>query len=120
MFYQQALDAGDYQPDAVQRQTVEALTVIQQALIERERSTPVAESRGLRGRLQSLLGKPAAKPQEPVQGLYMWGGVGRGKTWLMDLFSTAFPASGSCVCISTALCCGYKKSWLRCKGKKTH
>lgn len=92
MLYQQALDAGDYQPDAVQRQTVEALTVIQQALIERERSTPVAESRGLRGRLQSLLGKPAAKPQEPVQGLYMWGGVGRGKTWLMDLFFHSIPS----------------------------
>lgn len=92
MLYQQALDARDYQPDAVQRQTVEALTVIQQALIERERSTPVAESRGLRGRLQSLLGKPAAKPQEPVQGLYMWGGVGRGKTWLMDLFFHSIPS----------------------------
>lgn len=91
MLYQQALDAGDYQPDAVQRQTVEALTAIQQALIERERSIPVAENRGLRGRLQSLWGKSVAKPQEPVQGLYMWGGVGRGKTWLMDLFFHSIP-----------------------------
>lgn len=91
MLYQQALDAGDYQPDAVQRQTVEALTAIQQALIERERSIPVAEYRGLRGRLQSLWGKSVAKPQEPVQGLYMWGGVGRGKTWLMDLFFHSIP-----------------------------
>nr|WP_304184977.1 cell division protein ZapE [Hafnia alvei] len=91
MLYQQALDAGDYQPDAVQRQTVEALTAIQQALIERDQSTPVVENRGLRGRLQSLWGKSVAKPQEPVQGLYMWGGVGRGKTWLMDLFFHSIP-----------------------------
>src|SRR3546814_9100713 len=37
---------------------------------------------GLFGRLKSLLGN---EPPEAVPGLYLWGTVGRGKTFLMDL-----------------------------------
>ncbi len=88
--YQQALDAGGYQPDDVQRRAVARLETIYQALNQYQ-NVPAA-SASLRNRLGRLFGKPARRPPvSPVQGLYMWGGVGRGKTWLMDLFFHSLP-----------------------------
>ncbi|CNH68844.1 cell division protein ZapE [Yersinia pekkanenii] len=89
--YQQALDAGDYQPDDVQRRAVARLDTIYQAL-NQQLSTPPARA-GLRGRLSRLIVRTAPRSAiRPVQGLYMWGGVGRGKTWLMDLFFHSLPS----------------------------
>ncbi|MBF4653310.1 AFG1 family ATPase [Serratia marcescens] len=88
--YQQALDAGEYQADEVQRRAVAQLDRIYQALLQKPAAR--APAGGLRGKLSRLLGKGGeTAPQRPVQGLYMWGGVGRGKTWLMDMFFHSLP-----------------------------
>ncbi|RTG02478.1 cell division protein ZapE [Serratia marcescens] len=89
--YQQALDAGEYQADEVQRRAVTQLDRIYQALRQKPAANAPAGG-GLRGKLSRLLGKGGdTAPQRPVQGLYMWGGVGRGKTWLMDMFFHSLP-----------------------------
>ncbi|MBC8948564.1 MULTISPECIES: cell division protein ZapE [Xenorhabdus] len=88
--YQSALSDDQYQPDEVQRKTVERLDLIHRALINAQpHHTPQAS--GLKGILGKLFGRQTSAQCRPVQGLYMWGGVGRGKTWLMDMFYQSLP-----------------------------
>ena len=89
--YQQALTGSAFQPDDVQRLTVERLTQMHQALCEHSPCIQEPE-KGLRGILNRWLKKTSVQAGcQPVRGLYMWGGVGRGKTWLMDLFYDSLP-----------------------------
>jgi len=88
--YQQAMDKGEYQPDDIQREAVTRLDAIYQAL-SRTGSSAEPQAKGLFGKLNKLIGKGKSEAQTPVRGLYMWGGVGRGKTWLMDMFFQAIP-----------------------------
>ncbi|AGN85953.1 cell division protein ZapE [Enterobacter sp. R4-368] len=88
--YLNALNEGSHQPDDVQKEAVSRLDVIYQALISR--SEPAApQGGGLMAKFSKLLGKREPKEAAPVRGLYMWGGVGRGKTWLMDMFYQSLP-----------------------------
>lgn len=90
ILYQNAVDAGEFQPDAVQKQAVAQLDAIYQALTAHPAAISEPARRG--GLFGRLFGKTPEKiGQRPVQGLYMWGGVGRGKTWLMDLFFHSLP-----------------------------
>lgn len=86
--YKSALAAGEFQTDDIQLQAVTRLEVIYHAL----NTSPAAKTATPGGLLSRLFGKNSAKDTlRPVQGLYMWGGVGRGKTWLMDLFFQTLP-----------------------------
>ena len=87
--YQQALNDGSHQPDNVQQEAVNRLETIFQALTTPARPAP--QESGLMARFGKLLGKRESPINASVRGLYMWGGVGRGKTWLMDLFYHSLP-----------------------------
>lgn len=89
--YLQALEQGSHQPDDVQREAVNRLDVIYQEL--QSKTVAPASGGGLRARFGKLLGKKENDSPAAVRGLYMWGGVGRGKTWLMDMFYQSLPGT---------------------------
>ena len=76
--YEDLVAAGELQPDPDQRRAAERLDRLQ-----RELEADKARGAGVGGFLAGLFG---SKDQTPPQGVYMWGGVGRGKSMLMDLF----------------------------------
>lgn len=88
--YLQALRAGSHQPDDVQREAVHRLDLIYQQLLAQSAALPQG---GLMAKFARLLARRQATITTAVAGLYMWGGVGRGKTWLMDLFCQSLPDS---------------------------
>ena len=86
--YQDAIDTGALEPDAEQQHVIAMLQQIHQQLL----NTPLPEqqTQGWFGRLFQKL-SPTASEHAGVKGLYLWGGVGRGKTILTDLFYESVP-----------------------------
>ncbi|HEY5666067.1 MAG TPA: cell division protein ZapE [Gammaproteobacteria bacterium] len=80
--YRRRVSAGKLEDDPAQRPAVEALDHLYRELTAAER-----RQGSLRGWLDRLL----RKPSPPVRGIYFYGGVGRGKTCLMDLFFHCLP-----------------------------
>jgi cell division protein ZapE len=76
--YRALLKAGDIKPDPCQQLAAEKLQLLHRAL------GPYAEQVGQSG-WKTRLGL-GPKPLPVPRGLYMYGGVGRGKTMLMDIF----------------------------------
>ncbi|MCP3661607.1 MAG: cell division protein ZapE [Gammaproteobacteria bacterium] len=75
--YQQQLDREQRLPDPAQAEIIAALDQLYHRLKDAPNHKPA--------RWQALFARKLVD-QAPEQGLYLWGGVGRGKTWLMDLF----------------------------------
>src|SRR5512139_2581942 len=80
--YRALLEQSGFAKDPAQERVIELLDDLHQRL--RARSAPRT---GLLGR---LFGR-ARTEAEPITGLYLWGGVGRGKTLMMDLFYECLP-----------------------------
>jgi cell division protein ZapE len=70
--YEELVAAGELKPDPDQRAGAVRLAKLQQEL-------EAAPKRG------SVLWRMLRKAPDPVRGVYLWGGVGRGKSMLMDL-----------------------------------
>ncbi|MGZ3269770.1 MAG: cell division protein ZapE [Croceibacterium sp.] len=75
--YQALVTAGELKADPAQRTAAERLQRLQDELVAAREP----------GALARLFGREQAR----VRGLYLWGGVGRGKSMLMDLFVETLP-----------------------------
>lgn len=83
--YKRDLERDDFTYDPAQEQAVEHLQGLYERLCQRQDS---AQSASALSRWFQNLRKG---PVEPEMGLYFWGGVGRGKTYLMDNFFESLP-----------------------------
>ncbi len=77
-WYQAASAAPGFVPDAAQAAAIDGLDTLWHQLVE------------FKSRRNQFLGRSLLSPDVP-KGLYLWGGVGRGKTFLMDAFYTCLP-----------------------------
>lgn len=93
--YQAKVAEEDLQSDPSQLQAIAALQKITDALVEQQ-TTKI--------RLLKDLNHVLGFFTKPVMGLYLWGEVGRGKTFLLDLFFQHLPIKKKRVYTFIILC----------------
>lgn len=83
MRYQQDLQRPEFVADTAQAEAVQHLQRLFDELVAQKKQPEL-------GLLQKLFSF-SKETQAPIKGLYFWGGVGRGKTYLMDTFYDCLP-----------------------------
>lgn len=84
--YHDAIHEGAIQEDPAQLAGIKVLQEVWNGLLKPRAPMPS------RGGLLAVFSKRRNNPDVgPVHGAYLWGGVGRGKTWLMDMFYSRIP-----------------------------
>jgi cell division protein ZapE len=81
--YQRELGQRGYVADEAQRSAIARLAALRERIL-------CDRTAGWWARLGKRF-LPAPERQRSRRGVYLWGGVGRGKTWLMDLFFDSLP-----------------------------
>lgn len=95
--YRADLQREGFLYDEAQERAVEHLQRLYEELVSAASrgASPATANRGLRSRIVAMFGRQASSipaHQEPeIMGLYFWGGVGRGKTYLVDTFYESLP-----------------------------
>ena len=83
--YQRRIESGELRSDPAQQEAITHLQRLFNDLV-------APQSQSEPGFLSKMFGSSSAKPvPNNVNGLYFWGGVGRGKTFLMDVFYETLP-----------------------------
>jgi cell division protein ZapE len=92
ILYQEAISSGEILADSHQAILVEALAPVYEALVATSKTVPQRkEKQNLFNRFLSIVGSDEPEEPELIRGVYIWGGVGRGKTFIVDFFYKHLP-----------------------------